>query len=102
MIFDFTLKFGGFIKEKFFSTKFKKFENIRYISLFKKEGLYKIKIVNNSFYFYKGTVLINTLHNISNNFFLDTLKGAKDYDVKQGIDFVNNYIDQLKQEQTQC
>jgi hypothetical protein len=96
-IYHWMMLFGDTIKEKIFHHHFKRLEGFMYISLFKKHSPFKIKIKDGRFDFYKGTILIHTIEGVRNQWEQsDAL--SYPFEVKNKMDLVNNYVQQLKKE----
>lgn len=94
--FNWVMLFGDTIKRKHFHHEFKKVKII-YVSLFKKHGPYKVRVKDNTFYFYKGTVLLRTIENVRNGYeYGDALSHINE--TKAGMNQVNSYIDILYNE----
>ena len=92
--FDWILLFGDMLEDKYYRHNFKRVK-IFYFSLFKKSGEYKLKVSNSTFEFFKGTVLIHTIKNVT-NLWVSNSGDINSKETKLKIKEVNDYIKYLE------
>ena len=93
--FNWMITYGDTLKCKYFSHSFSKLKSFYYFSLFDKSGIYKLKVTGTKFEFFKGTILINTINDVVNQW---TVNSGDMYSelTKGKINKVNKYIKKLK------
>ena len=66
--FNWLVAYGDMLECTFYNNVFRKVNGFRYLSLFERNGKYKLKITGSTFEFYEGTKLIKTIEGVTNGF----------------------------------
>lgn len=66
--FNWIVLYGSSLDCTFYLNQFKKVKSFKYLSLFERNGKYKLKVFGSTFEFYKGTKLIKTIEGVTNGF----------------------------------
>ena len=92
--FNWMITYGDMLQCKYYISSFNKIKSFKYFSLFNKSGIYKLKVTGTKFEFFKGTVLINTIDDVVNQWTVNS--GDMYSEITKGkINKVNKYIKKL-------
>lgn len=93
--FNWVLLYGDMLQCKYYVNSLNKIKSFKYFSLFNKSGIYKLKVTGTKFEFFRGTILINTIDDVVNQWAVNS--GDMYSEINKGkINKVNKYIKKLE------